>query len=986
MILILGTLILLLFSFNTAYSNTVQNQVYGNFVWQGESLEEISGNYIGTSKLSTDKAIGKFSIKIESGVNTNSQATYGFFSSSSYVDTETYSKLSVWVKPGAKSKDVRFLLWDESDKRWEATTSDKNNDSYFKIGEDLVIGKWNNITLDLKQTNGGGIAKYCNRLNMQTNDNSTWYWDEIKSMYSPTINVDLSPMVGAKTELINGALRNKTVSTGTTTESRWDFDTSLEGWVNQSSCTISIVNGTLNLKGTYYDTTAMVASPKMTIDTVTTKVVKIRLKNPTNNTQAYLKWKTNGEGTFTNQQSFLIKPNSDFQEYTINLLNNSKWRNTQNQLAINVSGSSPDYYLDYVVVQSENESRYLNDKSVYVAQTRFNNFPKGSVNSIKVNMSYIDGKANPLKETYNKKVIEANANKLTISGNGVNLYYLNGLDSNKLYYYNTQTFENRKLLDDTDITILRAGYTGTVIFFQRPSGIYYFDTKTNITNQLSSILNDNFSVFKDDTEIMQWDSYNGKLWVRSINNLLSTDMNLKTQFFAGDSNRWFYIPSESSSNRVVNMRTWTVNGTYSNKALFTLPTGNVQSLYANENEDLLFIKTSYTNYYLYDVTNNVLKSLKIDNFGEFIRITENNKLYYKDAYGDMRAYDLVSDLDQSIRPTDVNLDVFTVDYKGTNVYYDAFTGLRQMELKPNNYYDKYLISFDEGQSWFAHKNGRWLSFNDNTTVTLETYGMSINEINALELDDYNQLLSDQEIYSIQIAILMQTPTQYTSAQLNSILITLSGDNLTGVGPVYVNKKSDYDSRNWSSVRKIYPIELQPRQADVVYFISVDGGATLKTYKNGQWKTYNATLIANPTSNWITLLQEGMSNEEIRTIPGAVLTSMLPTNQISIICITEVLDEDTQGYSVNITVDHVENQFAQQNLILKINMTDGKVKEFSNLTKEDVENFMNWLSERQYNRGPVFYRISIKGTDAGVVTKNDFINYFTIESVSVDEMA
>ncbi len=52
-----------------------------------------------------------------------------------------------------------------------------------------------------------------------------------------------------------------------------------------------------------------------------------------------------------------------------------------------------------------------------------------------------------------------------------------------------------------------------------------------------------------------------------------------------------------------------------------------------------------------------------------------------------------------------------------------------------------------------------------------------------------------------------------------------------------------------------------------------------------------------------------------------------------------------------------------------------------LTKAEVEGFMEWVSERQYNRGPIFYCLK---TVSGGVEVNDFINYYSIKSVAVND--
>ncbi len=264
--------------------------------------------------------------------------------------------------------------------------------------------------------------------------------------------------------------------------------------------------------------------------------------------------------------------------------------------------------------------------------------------------------------------------------------------------------------------------------------------------------------------------------------------------------------------------------------------------------------------------------------------------------------------------------------------------------------------------------------------------MTSDEINALGPDDFAQYQDAQEHYSVDVAALFQSPNQYMSPQLNSISVSMSGEGVIGVSLQYPKQQIDYESSNWRIIKRIYPIELQPKQADVFYFLSNDGGTTLKAYKNGQWITYQSTLLSQPSQNWSNIMQDGMTNEELKAIPSDQLNSaLLPATTVTVVYVTEVDDISTAGYISKITVDYVENQFVKNNLTLSIILTSGERQDFTGLTKTDVENFIEWLNGRQFNKGQVFYRLKTPGADPTVSQNNYFINYYLIQKVEVKEL-
>ena len=75
------------------------------------------------------------------------------------------------------------------------------------------------------------------------------------------------------------------------------------------------------------------------------------------------------------------------------------------------------------------------------------------------------------------------------------------------------------------------------------------------------------------------------------------------------------------------------------------------------------------------------------------------------------------------------------------------------------------------------------------------------------------------------------------------------------------------------------------------------------------------------------------------------------------------------------IDSSKELFSENSVTLNIVFNDGSEKSYPGLSKDEVEDFMEWLSRRQRGIGPIFYTIESGGS-------HYFINYYMIQSVRV----
>ena len=293
--------------------------------------------------------------------------------------------------------------------------------------------------------------------------------------------------------------------------------------------------------------------------------------------------------------------------------------------------------------------------------------------------------------------------------------------------------------------------------------------------------------------------------------------------------------------------------------------------------------------------------------------------------------------------------------------------------------DRYLLSFDGKNSWYAYKNGVW-KLTAPMAAELAASGMTLDEINSLDKKAFAKLYENgKEIYTLDMSIYFASTSTLITPSIKSINVIMdSGKDAYQTGttydPIYSTKAKAFDCSVWRTIKKIYPVEISPKAAEVYYFALV--GGEYKSMKGGTWETVG-TLPENADSQWIDITKKGITAAELRQISGATLMANLTASTFSIISCTKAYDESTAAYRSDIYVDYTEYMFYGDNLALSITYNDGTTAQITGLSHEEVESFMAWVLGRQYGRGPIFYLIKQDNI-------NSFVNYYMIQNVKVVE--
>lgn len=588
--------------------------------------------------------------------------------------------------------------------------------------------------------------------------------------------------------------------------------------------------------------------------------------------------------------------------------------------------------------------------------------------------------------------------KIALSGDGNMLVFKNPNDSDKLYTLNLSSGESAKIGDFAPVE-MKSDLDGNKIAYRDTSNnLYLTGVPTVISANVSMYAIDNNGI------IAYYNSNTGAIYLytgasQKIYTGAVTCMDITR------SGEQVFFSNTTNLRSVVNTPAgW-------KDSLLVTTGSNITGIWSNSDGTLVFLKLADGSFYVYESYSKALRKLGLT-ASTIIRVTNDNQIIAQDANYNYVSYNPETDQTTKIRPfdaknppsaTDPNFDV---DLMGTNIAYVAGNtmgiatgvGVKSLQVAETpaapaetpaiptgaERPERYLFSFDSKNSWLSYKDGMWVTVKAGGVPSkddFDQYGMTIDEVNGLTEKDFSYLYEDgRQIFNFDVAIYFASVNPYITPSLKGILVTLSrsgngfGNELTEKA-LFAAKQEIFDGTNWRKIRKIYPIELSPKEAELHYFIFVD--SAYKAYKTSAWQDVPASIFTNVETSWIDVTLKGMSAEELRAIPEADLTTLLHGKSFNVVYCMKVLDASTVQYKSKISVDYVEDLFASATLTLKIAYNDGSNKQYTGLTDAQVEDFMQWLNERQFNRGPIYYRIKTG-------SNNDFINYYMIQSVNVVE--
>lgn len=629
----------------------------------------------------------------------------------------------------------------------------------------------------------------------------------------------------------------------------------------------------------------------------------------------------------------------------------------------------------------------------------------GRITKIDVESNYVglDGIEKNLQDKHKALTTNNDVKTFALSGDGKVLYYPNASDGGKLYKLNILSGKSTKISEHTSFTSIKTNYDGSIIAYITHSSLFLYDTNLNeILKLISSSVNE-FTLQENGSlvyTVFQSSYSNGskEIWryfdnesILIYSNSSATDSHRFTCSTSNTGNLVFYSDKDGkifSSSKTANV--------WKDKELYDADT-YISRIYSNKDGTMLYLgfglgtSISPVIYYSFDVESKAIRKLDlVDQNSTIIKVTDDDKLVYLSG-NRLLTYDPVSNHVNEITPLDRTSSSTAIDINtnGSVIAYNAPGFIKINYLKKVERPEKYLLSFDGKNSWHTYKNSTWQLVESGQTPDMNdfsTYGMTVDEVNALSESDFKPLYEDgRQVYCVDFAIYLTSIDTSTSPNIKSIKIITNEskydvtNNLVGQA-VYAAKKQDFTGENWRKINRLYPVETCPKEASFYYFMQVDGKYSY--YDGGEWKEETNNEITNMLTdvegNWSSIIEKGMTTEQLKTIPKEALTQKLVHKNFSVVYCMRVMDVSTEKYSSKIVADYVEELFASESLVLKITTVDGSIKEYTGLTKLQVEEFMEWINRRQHNVGPVFYTIKTENTSY-------FVNYYMIQSVTVDEL-
>jgi hypothetical protein len=674
------------------------------------------------------------------------------------------------------------------------------------------------------------------------------------------------------------------------------------------------------------------------------------------------------------------------------------WQNATN--GGNISGITTDTSLSgaklqYKVNLSTNDSLYtpqLNDITINVNGSDVVNsekLPDGKISGISINSSYVNasGQATtlPTKRLYLSGVAPT---KMSVSGDGKMVYYANPSDT-KLYLLNLNNGWNGKLSDYVPVAI-KVNEDGTkAVFKDSGNNLYLYNFISNTTTLISSVVGD-FRIQKDGTIYY---SVNGTIICQykpsnsTLNSVINSGQQVTYFDATREGNQVYYGNTNQLSSVTLTPAGW-------KSTLETTTTSNIDAIWANSDGTTVFLKSNGS-YYSYQVSTKSLRKLGLMASSIIVKVTDDNKLVVQDSNYKYQIYNPDNDAFKNIRPSEAKNPasgsevLFDVDYTGSKMVYDAIGGLSGCYINGVQKPERYLFSFDGQNSWYGYKDGALTVVRSGSNPVEDDFiknGMSVDEVNNLKENDFSSLYEDGvEVYHFDAAVCFASTDPYITPSLKGINAIFSAGE-DGDDPIekalYVKKQQDFSTAsNWRKLKRIIATELYPKDAETFYFLNVNG--TIKTFKNNSWTTVSSQWLTDTSTveaNWINITQQGLTASELRAIPEASLTALLPADTFSLVYASQIKDLSSEKYVTRITCEYTDKLFTSNSLTLKVTLNSGALKTYTGLTKDQVEDFMEWYNERQYDRGPVAYKIVTNGTPK----INDFLNYYMIQSITVEE--
>lgn len=978
---------------------SIANGIDTGFEKQGEIAEVKAQSYDDARTLNSDSHSGRFSLKIGKSELTDSVFCHIIDSS---IDLSKYNQVSMWVKP--KGYNIPFTLHTLID-------SERTTIGSIEVA-DLKADVWQQVSFDLSSVSFAAIQG----LHTYAYNNKSLLIDDISfsKSFTTTETWDLNadgPSNTLPTEMLYQENVGVTLKTSTTDSALYQPGAKVASIENQILGEITNIhidsnmlssNSALVSTGSSYYWDGITASNSAFY--VTSK--DLRMVYYYNNTTKYVEVKdqlinsvrqiyygpikmmrTSDDGSSLT----LITSDSSLYLITNTAITNPTNFNQKSKNLTNGAISS--------VIFNGNDLYFVKDDILYVVQKENNYLP------VKISdfSCYYD--------LYNPDPSNAS---ITSNNTYRFYYYKQDVAENNKYYWRIKCHDNfletspdrtilnlqiaRVLYGLDYYKIVKSNNTGSMVLYkyEEGTGVYYLivnaDTSSPTILTLNAIadpafIGDEF-FYEVGSNICRVTNTGGQTTLSSLNYSLDVNYNSGNLVYVKDYSNVYLIDKSFD---------------YDKELLYQFSTS--ASISSKPASNSAIVKTMFSK-----LPNQIIAQMENGDIYSIDTRTKTSRLIISKMVLHVVLSDgklLLSDMADTARfliydPAANSKEVFRLDNRSTGpaftvqfnedsktVYYlNNENKMQVLPLTGAETKDRYAFMLDNDNKWWVYKSNVWKNIytgSDCPSLELmDNTGMTAEEVNAITEKEFLKLPGNVKPDTLRIAVYFNSHNPYATPVLKSISVSTKDteadlDSKTAYG----TRIKEYNKADFRDISAIHVTENKDSSDEIFYFLVADD--TPYSIRNGEECDIDQSvdeLFGNVKDNYMDIMTYGMSAKELADFPADSLKQILITDNeaetFGIVAVIKTISKDTKEVKLDYALESLQKRFDDTVTTVTITLTDDTLVQYTTgeVTKEEIEKFTDWVMDRKYNRGPVFFTFHVGD-------QYKIINYYMIKMFSVE---
>lgn len=323
------------------------------------------------------------------------------------------------------------------------------------------------------------------------------------------------------------------------------------------------------------------------------------------------------------------------------------------------------------------------------------------------------------------------------------------------------------------------------------------------------------------------------------------------------------------------------------------------------------------------------------------------------------------------------------------VYYVNNAGkMQQLLLTGSESKARYAFMLNGDGNWWSFKDNAWKKIYTGTdkpsAEVMDSQGMSEEEVTAITESQFKKLTANTGAGTLRIAVYFNTNSGQAVPMLNGIQVTTEDiESYNDSMATYGTRIKEYNKADFRDISAIHIVENKDSTDEIYYFLvandipySIRNGEVCNISKSA------VQLFGNVKDNYMDIMTYGMSAKELASFSSEELKEILITNnttdKFGIVAVIKTMNKDTKEVKLDYVLESLQKRFDDAVTTVKITLIDDTLIQFTSgeVTKEEIEKFADWVADRKYNRGPVFFTFHVGG-------KYKVINYYMIKMFSVE---